>query len=56
MVRQTVASQGYGLQVLINDENPAVRQTVALQGYGLDKLEIDPDPMVAEAARHMKQQ
>lgn len=32
------AKQGYGLDILIDDNNRDVRMTVAHQGYGLDKL------------------
>ena len=37
-VRKAVASQGYGLDILVNDKNSAVRYEVAKQGYGLDIL------------------
>lgn len=40
-IRKTVAGQGYGLDILINDENWMVRQAVARQGYGLNKLVYD---------------
>lgn len=33
-----MAEEGYGLDVLVHDENPHVRAAVAKQGYGLDKL------------------
>ncbi len=42
-VRQAVAEQGYGLDVLINDGNYNVRQAVAEQGYGLEVLVYDED-------------
>lgn len=37
-VREAVAQQGYGLDVLVDDEDYGVRAMVAKQGYGLDKL------------------
>ena len=37
-VREAIAKQGYGLDILINDEDERVREAVAEQGYGLDKL------------------
>ena len=40
-IRQAVAEQGYGLNVLINDKNWQVREAVAKQGYGLDILVYD---------------
>lgn len=42
-VRKAVAMQGYGLDVLINDEDWSVRKAVAKQGYGLDVLIKDED-------------
>ena len=42
-VRKAVASQGYGLDILVNDKNSAVRYEVAKQGYGLDILVCDED-------------
>lgn len=48
-----VASQGYGLNILINDKNPYVRSTVALQGYGLTKLIHDESQMVRETVQEM---
>lgn len=42
-VREAIANQGYGLDVLINDEDYDVRVAVANQGYGLDVLVHDED-------------
>lgn len=41
-----VACNGYGLDVLVNDESPRVRAAVADHGYGLDKLIDDESPLV----------
>ena len=38
LVRAAVASRGYGLDELVNDEDDWVCTVVAMQGYGLDKL------------------
>lgn len=40
-VRMAAAEQGYGLDILINDERWEVREEVARQGYGLDILVND---------------
>ena len=48
-IRQTVAEQGYGLDVLINDKNWQVREAVTKQGYGLDVLINDKNWQVREA-------
>lgn len=45
-VRAEVAKRGYGLDVLVNDDNPFVRRAVAEQGYGLDTLIADCDSLV----------
>lgn len=37
-IRRATADQGYGLDVLIKDENIYVKTAVAKQGYGLDIL------------------
>jgi len=47
-VRQTVAEQGYGLDVLVHDTNPLVRLEVARQGYGLDILVNDENWAVCD--------
>ncbi len=39
--REYAATQGYGLNALVNDESWLVRKTVADQGYGLDVLVND---------------
>lgn len=41
--RMVAASKGYGLKVLVDDEDPAVRIEVAKHGYGLDLLNGDDD-------------
>lgn len=38
LISDGVAKQGYGLDILIDDNNRDVRMTVAHQGYGLNKL------------------
>lgn len=38
--------QGYGLDILIHDNDDVIRQTVAEQGYGLDILVHDKSPLV----------
>ena len=48
-IRAEVASQGYGLDKLINDESYIVREAVAEQGYGLDILVNDKSVWVREA-------
>ena len=48
--RFKMAKEGYGLDVLINDEAWGVRAKVAKQGYGLDVLINDEDYDVREAA------
>jgi len=48
-IRMAVAEQGYGLDVLINDEDHWVRAAVAKQGYGLDILIDDADCLVRQA-------
>ena len=48
-IRQTVAEQGYGLDVLINDKNWQVREAVTKQGYGLDILINDKNWYVRQA-------
>ena len=47
-VKLEVANQGYGLDKLINDEDPNVRAAVAKQGYGLDILINDESWYVRE--------
>ena len=42
-IRQAVAEQGCGLDVLIHDDNSDVRAAVARQGYGLNILIRDKD-------------
>lgn len=46
MMRAEIARQGYGLDVLINDESANVRYAVAEQGYGMDVLVNDEEAMV----------
>lgn len=48
-VREAVAEQGYGLDVLVNDKNWYVREAVAKQGYELDVLVNDKDWHVRKA-------
>lgn len=48
-VRRATAEQGYGLDVLIQDEVCYVRAAVAEQGYGLDILVHDRDWYVRRA-------
>ena len=50
VIRQSVAEQGYGLDILVHDTNPLVRLAVAKQGYGLDVLVNDENWMVCEEA------
>ena len=47
--RIMLAKQGYGLDVLVNDEDWCVREAVAEQGYGLDILITDEDEVVRAA-------
>ena len=47
--RLIIAEEGYGLNVLINDEVYYVREAVAKQGYGLDILIEDKDWRVRAA-------
>lgn len=52
-VKQYIARQGYGLDILINDKVWDVRTVVAIQGYRLDILINDEDYHVrAAVARH----
>ena len=37
-LKERLIDQGYGLVILLNDENYYVRAAVAEQGYGLGKL------------------
>lgn len=46
VVRRKVASQGYGLDKLINDEHDDVRYEVVKQGYGLDIFINDKDWLI----------
>jgi hypothetical protein len=50
IIREAVAKQGYGLDILINDRDSLVRLEVARQGYGLDKLINDEIFHVREIA------
>ena len=47
--RLEMAKQGYGLEVLINDEVWGIREAVAKQGYGLNVLINDEDYGVLKA-------
>ena len=47
--RLKMAEEGYGLNILVNDEDWHVRRAVANQGYGLDILINDEDWRVREA-------
>lgn len=51
--RWAVARAGYGLEQLVNDEEPHVRYAVAQQGYGLEQLMHDSDESVRDMARSM---
>ena len=52
-IRNEAAKQGYGLDILINDEDFDVRSEVACQGYGLDILINDKNERVRrEVAEH----
>lgn len=42
-IKVYMAEQGYGLDILVNDEEWRVRQAVAKQGYSLDKFINDKD-------------
>lgn len=42
-IKVYIAKQGYGLDILINDDDYRVRKAVAKQGYGLDILINDED-------------
>ena len=48
-----VAEQGYGLDVLVHDDDYDVRCAVAEQGYGLDLLINDENSDVRLAAKKM---
>ena len=48
--RLEMAEEGYGLDILINDEDWGVREAVADQGYGLNVLINDEDYDVRKAA------
>ncbi len=48
-IRKTIAEQGYGLDILVYDEDWKVRRAVAEQGYGLDILINDEDWKVRRA-------
>lgn len=48
-VRRAVAQQGYGLDVLVNDNDWWVREAVAYKGYGLEQLVSDENCMVRAA-------
>ena len=50
--RLKMAKEGYGLDVLINDEDYDVRIAVVKQGYGLDILINDKDWRVREAVNN----
>ena len=52
-VRRTVARQGYGLNILVNDSDDNVREEVARQGYGLDILINDTNTYVRSIARRI---
>lgn len=52
-VRQAVANQGYGLDVLINDKDWHVREAVVRQGYGLDGLVKDKERYASRTAKNM---
>lgn len=52
--RRDAASQGYRLDIFINDPSPLVRVEVARQGYGLDVLINDPDYYVRQAVAEQR--
>ena len=49
LTREDAAERGWGLDVLVYDEDPDVRIAVARNGYGLDKLALDENPRVRMA-------
>ena len=51
--RWAVTRAGYGLEQLVNDEEPHVRYAVAEQGYGLQRLMHDSDKSVRDMACSM---
>ena len=44
--REAAAKAGFGLEILVDDEDPCVRAAVAEQGYGLGKLVHDDNWLV----------
>lgn len=55
-MRLVAASKGYGLKVLVDDEDPSVRIEVAKHGYGLDLLNGDDDEDVRREVQHYLRQ